>query len=559
MIESLFFSPSVAQSMVVFSLCIITGLAFGSIRFGSISLGVGGVLFSGLALGHFGFSVESHILHFAREFGLILFVYSIGMQVGPGFLDSLKRSGFRLNLMATFIVLCGTLMSGAFFFLFDIPLPVIVGLYSGAVTNTPSLAAATQTFNDILPNVDMATEYINMSGLGYAVAYPLGILGIIATMLIVRYLFSIHIEKEVDDTEKERLSHISSPSGMTVEVTNPAVFNRQIGSIQELKDLHIVLSRVGELEKRIHTPTPDTILQKGMFLHGVGDAKSLLQFQKLIGEKSSINLQEINTSLESTVHYITKHSAVGKTIEGLGLHTKNGIAVTRITRVGVEFTAAPSTKLHFGDSIRIVADREGRTYVRKTVGDSTRMLEHPHVLPLFVGILVGVIFGSIPIFIPGLSSALKLGLAGGPLLVSIVLSRLHSVGGMICFTAPSANLMIREIGICLFLAAVGLNAGSGFVPILLNGSGFYWIGIGALITIIPLLVTAVIGRVFLRCDYPTLCGLVSGAMTDPPALAFAAQILRSNSAASVYATVYPLTMILRILSSQILVLFLTSF
>ncbi len=556
MLEELFLSQNAAQAIVVLSLCIITGLLFGKIRFGTISLGVGGVLFSGIAIGHFGFAIDAHVLHFAKEFGLILFVYSIGIQVGPNFLESLKNNGLQLNVLAAFIVFSGTIIAGLCFIIFDVPLAVIAGLYSGAVTNTPSFAASTTIFNDILPNADMVNEYLKLAGLGYAAAYPFGILGIILSILLVRFIFKVDIDKENQAIENLATKLSSKVENLTVEIVNEAIIGKRFDEVHSLKSLNLAFSRVEQMKGIVKTPKAETILTKGTLLLAVGCKEELEKLLEIAGKKSSIDLQKIQGGLQSVDIIVTKEKSVGKTLKKLQLDIDHSIVPTRIIRSGFEFTAHANSVLHLGDTIRIVSDIGGIDIARKTLGDSLRMLDHPHVIPLFIALFVGVLLGSIPIYIPGLPSALKLGLAGGPLLIAIMMSRQHKIAGMVCTMTPSANLMIREIGISLFLATVGLSAGPGFVSMMLDGSGLYWMAVGTLITFIPLMTTALFAWIVLRCNYPTICGLLAGSMTDPPALAFAGQILGSDSATPTYATVYPLTMILRILSAQLLVLYL---
>ncbi len=556
MLEQLFFSKTAAQAIIIFALCIITGRLIGKIKFGTVSLGVGGVLFSSIAAGHFGLSMDEHVLHFAREFGLILFVYSVGMQVGPSFIESLKRSGLSLNLMAAFIVCFGAVIAGACFVFFDVPLPVIVGLYSGAVTNTPSLAASTQMFADLLPNGEMVVSYIQQAGLGYAAAYPFGIIGIILSILLVRYIFRIDIEKENKAMEEQSSATKPQMDHITLEVVNKNIIGKRLDSLESFQTQSVAFSRVEKMKGIVQTPKAETILTEGALVLAVGDIEELEKLVDIFGKIAAIDLREVTGALNAVDITVSNEEAAGKNIDELLLGAAFGRVVTQIIRSGVEFTASSSILLQLGDKVRIVSDADGIYTARKILGDSQRVLEHPHIMPLFVAIFLGVLLGSIPLYIPGLPAGLKLGLAGGPLLVAIVLSRMHKVGGMVCFISPSASLMVREIGISLFLAAVGLNAGPGFIPMLVDGSGMYWMSIGALITFIPLMTTALFACIVLKANYPTICGLLSGSMTDPPALAFSTQILGTDSSASVYATVYPLTMILRILSSQLLVMFL---
>ncbi len=349
MFDYLFLTHSAVQAIVVFSLCIITGILFGQIKIGTISLGVGGVLFSSLAAGHFGLGIDIEILHFAREFGLILFVYSVGMQVGPGFIESLKRSGLSLNLMAAFIVCFGTVIAGLCFIVFDVPLPVIVGLYSGGVTNTPSLAAATQTFADILPEASMLSDYISQAGLGYAAAYPFGILGIIASILIVRFIFRIDIEKENKAMEDQNAALKPHLDYITVEVTNEALVGKRLDSIKAFKDQKVVFSRIEQMKGIVQTPKPDTIITLGTLIHAVGDVEELEKLIEIVGKVSDINLKTMQGPLDAVYITVTKDSVAGKSIKSLKLTAESGMVATRISRSGFEFTALPTSVLHFGD------------------------------------------------------------------------------------------------------------------------------------------------------------------------------------------------------------------
>lgn len=554
----LFFGSSIAQSVVVLSLAIVIGLAIGLVRVKGIRLGVGGVLFSGLALAHFGIKIDHNILEFAREFGLILFVFTIGMQVGPGFADSLRRRGMRLNLMAALIVMLGTLVAAALFFLLDLPMPVAVGLLSGAVTNTPSLAASSQVFNEIMP--DSAAQAIGDAGLGYAIAYPFGIFGIILVMLLVRLIFRIDPAKELKEMEElDRLQHPPLLSA-TFTVANPNLYGMPLKAVPEFEQNGFVLSRIKEpadasgTDGAIHAATPETVLQPGMLIHAVGQAASLNKLLVLIGPKSDLALQDIPGPLGIRHLLVTRSRIAGKRVQELGLTQESGVTVTRIIRAGTEFTPGPGVHLHYGDKLICVGGNKNLDRAERVVGNSAKALEHPHVLPIFLGILLGTILGSIPVAVPGLPSGLKLGLAGGPLLVAILLSRINHFAGMVWYLPTGANLILREVGISLFLACVGLNAGGRFISTLLDGSGVQWMLAGVCITFIPLFTAALIGRILLKCNYASMCGLLAGSMTDPPALAFAVQMMGSDTPSSVYATVYPLTMILRILMGQLLVI-----
>jgi putative transport protein len=465
-------------------------------------------------------------------------------------MDSLRRRGMRLNLVAAGIVLTSGAMTLCIFWLSGLSVPVAVGLFSGAVTNTPSLAAATQVFREIMPD---AAPAVAEAGLAYAVAYPFGILGIILVMLLVRALFHIDPAKELQQLEDQERAEHPPLESMSFEVDNPGVWGLRLKSLPNFSDAHVVFSRVME-KGTISAPTPDTELKQGMLVHAVGAPADLERLKILVGRPSATDLAGLSGPLTLRNLLVTKPQAAGKHVRALGLEAAHGITVTRISRAGMEFAPGPGVRLHLGDRLHCVGQEEDLDRAADIVGNSAKELDHPHVAPLFLGILLGTLLGSIPVFVPGLPSGLKLGLAGGPLLVAIILSRVHHFGGMTWYLPASANLMLREIGIGLFLACVGLGAGERFLAAVLDGSGLSWMALGACITFVPLLLAGLVGRIVLRCNYASSCGLLAGSMTDPPALAFATQMLRSDAPASVYATVYPLTMILRILCGQLLVL-----
>lgn len=548
-----FSTQGVAQALAALSLAVVFGLAFGRIRLGGISLGVGGVLFSGLLLAHFGVRVDGHILEFARELGLILFVFSVGMQVGPGFVDSLRRRGLFLNICAALIVFLGVAAAAAAYYVFGLSPAAAVGILSGAVTNTPSLAAATQVLTEIFPNAagDAAAE----AGMGYAVAYPFGILGIILCMLLARLFFRINPAQELEELRRlDAEQHPPLETG-TFEVSNPNIFGMTLREFVKYFSSGIVLSRVKEPGESLnHAPTPDTVFSQGMLVHAVGRAEHLEKVRVLLGPRSESCLHEDPGPLTVRSLLVTKSKAAGKSVQALGLTPESGVTVTRIFRAGVEFTSGPGVHLHYGDKLLCVGETKDLERAAIAVGNSAKALDHPHVLPVFLGILLGIALGSIPISIPGLPYPVKLGLAGGPLLAAIALSRINHFAGMIWYLPLGANLILREMGIAIFLACVGLKSGGGFVEVLTQGDGLTWLAAGAFITFIPLAVVTLLARIALRYDYASICGLLAGSMTDPPALAFSVQMLDSDAPSSVYASVYPLAMILRILTAQILVL-----
>lgn len=548
----LFTGHGIAQAIVALSLAVVIGLALGQVRVKGVRLGVGGVLFSGLFLAHCGLTVDHAILHFVREFGLILFVFTVGMQVGPGFVDSLRRRGLFLNLAALLNVSLGTAGAAACYFLLDLPLPAAVGLLSGAVTNTPSLAAASEAFAEIMPQG--AEAAVAEAGMAYAMAYPFGILGIILAMLLVRAVFRIDPEAELEEMRRQDAIEHPPVQAQTFVVRNPNLSGLTLRRFFEHHPSGVVLSRVKEAEAdTFHAATPDTVLAPNMLVHAVGQAAQLEKLRVLVGPPSEENLREEIGPLVIRRLLVTNSRVAGKSPQALGLLPETGVTITRISRAGVEFTAGPGVHLHYGDKLMCVGEAKDLERAAAILGNSEKALDHPHLMPIFLGIFLGVVLGSIPVTIPGLPSGIKLGLAGGPLLAAIILSRVNHFAGLVWYLPAGANLILREVGIALFLACVGLNAGGGFVQTLFSG-GLMWMAAGACITFFPLLVTALLVRVALGYDYSSICGLLSGSMTDPPALAFSIQMLNSDAPSSVYATVYPLTMILRILYAQVLVI-----
>lgn len=550
----LFTEYSVAQTMLMLSIVIASGLALGHVRVFGISLGIAGVLFTGLALGHFRPPMSDEVLDFAREFGLILFVYTIGIQVGPGFLASFRRQGIGLNATAAAIVLLGVATTLVAHCVAHIALPVVVGLMSGAVTNTPSLAAAQQALKD---QPGYAAEAAQLPGLGYAMAYPFGIVGIIVTMSAVRWLFRIDLQKEAEEYNKVQGGTALRPENLNLELKNPGLAGQTIQQLYALVPSGIVISRLLR-DDRVQIPRPDTALRLGDVLHVVGSKVNLEKLRMTVGDVSPVDLRAIPSKLTSKRILVTQKDVLGRTLAELGLQTRYEATITRIYRAGIEFVAHPGVRLQFGDTVTAVGEESALKKVAVDLGDSPKQLNYPNILPIFIGIILGVIVGSVPLTIPGVPVPVKLGLAGGPLLVAILLSRLGNVGPVTWFLPQNANLIVREIGIVLFLACVGLRSGGRFLQTLTQGNGAYWMAWGAAITIIPLLVTAIAARLFFKTNYLVLCGLLAGSMTDPPALSFANSLTSSEAPAITYATVYPLVTFLRVVFAQILVIFLSS-
>jgi putative transport protein len=550
--SELLHGESTAHTVLILSAVIAVGVAIGHLSIRGISLGIAGVLFSGLAFGHFGFHVNQEIVEFVRELGLIFFVFTIGMQVGPSFFASLRRQGLRLNLLAACIVLGGVAVALALYYFADLPLQVVVGLLSGAVTNTPGLGAAQQALKETLPDLVGTAE---TSGMAYAVAYPFGIIGIILTMILIRITLRISPAREAEEFEKSHRPAGTIPDNYNIKVTNERLAGREVRELAALARADFVISRLlrgGE----VMVPDGDTHLRVGDVLHVVCSKENAGKLAIIVGDVTREDVRKVPSELVSRTIMITRNDPVGKTIRELDLLERYGVAITRISRAGIQLIARSDSDLHFGDRVTAVGEPEAVAQVAKELGDSMKQLQHPNILPIFIGIILGVILGSIPFRIPGVPAPVKLGLAGGPLLVAIFLSRYARIGPVVWYLPQSANLIVRELGITLFLAAVGLKSGGKFVSTLTQGDGLMWMAMAALITIVPLLVVGFAARIFGKLNYLSLCGLLSGSMTDPPALSFANQVASSDAPAVTYASVYALVMFLRILTAQALVIFL---
>ncbi|MBI9066351.1 MAG: putative transporter [Salinivirgaceae bacterium] len=545
---SLFSGTGTASTIVFLSLAGLLGILLGKVKLLNIKLGIAGVLFSGLLLGHLGATSNPETLHFAKEFGLILFVYTIGLEVGPRFMNSLKSQGLSLNMMASLIVFLNVGIAIAIKFIFKVPLVTIAGLLSGAVTNTPSLGAAEQVLRD--QGGDLAQNAAQI-GIGYALAYPFGILGIIFTMILIRVFFKIKIEKEAkeytDDLNKNRVKLES----VSIKVTNPNLVGVKIKELKNTIKEEFVISRLVR-NQQISIPDEDLTIENGDILTGVSTEKYFSELKLKIGDVTIVKKPEIIGAVAMKHILVTNKRLVGKTIEQIGIYRRYPANITRIFRAGSDIMANPDSTIEFGDTVRVVGKKDILEEVANELGDSMKELSHPNVLPIFLGIFLGIVIGSIPIYIPGLPAAAKLGLAGGPLLVAIFLGHKGRIGKLDFYMTPGANLMLREIGIVLFLACVGLSSGENFVSSLMNG-GLAWMGYGALITFIPLIIVGFIARLR-KYNYLTISGFLAGSMTDPPALEFANSIAPVQAQATAYATVYPLVMFLRVLTAQIMIL-----
>ena len=553
----LFTKPSVGQQVVTIALTAAIGLMLGKVKVKGISLGGAGALFVGIIFGHLGLRVAPDVLHFIQEFGLILFVYTIGMQVGPGFMDSIRRHGLVLNILSTGIVLLGVIVTLCLYFFTDMHnnVPVLVGMLCGAVTNTPSLGAANSAF--AAAGVDTS-----LTGIGYAVAYPFGVIGIILVMLLVRFFFRQNPTEAAQNYAADIAANTKEIESCSLTVDNRNLFGTMLKDIPNLIASGVVITRLLRGEE-IFTPNGKTVLQEGDKVHIVGMPDAVASMEKIIGRRLETPITQVTAAdgdraiLVKTV-LVTNKKVLGKTIGALALAERYGVNVSRVVRSGFKFTGRLDLRIKFADKLRLVGTKEGIEAAAKELGNSLTALDHPEILPAFLGILLGVITGSIPLAIPGMPTPLKLGLAGGPLIVAIVLSRKRKIGPLNFFMANSANLMLREFGLTLFLSCVGLNAGIKFFDVLLNGDGMYYMGLAALITFLPIAIMACVGHLAFKVNYLSLCGVLAGATTDPPALAFANSQADSEAVNIGYASVYPLTMLLRILSGQVLAILLIS-
>ncbi len=545
----LFVGEGVAHSVLLIALVVAAGVVLGKIKIAGVSLGITWILFAGIALSHFGMRLDEHLIHFIKEFGLILFVFSIGLQVGPGFFASFKKGGVRLNMLATGVVLTGVAVTLVIWLLTDVPIATMVGIMSGAVTNTPGLGAAQQANTDItgMDNPDIAT--------GYAVAYPLAVVGIIVTMIVLRRVFRIdHAaeERSACDTnpgKDEELAH-----KLSIRLENPALDGKTVSETHDLIKRNYVISRIRHGDGSVEMVKSNTVLHTGDDLLVITSPAAAPAITCFLGSEIELQWKQFNSQLVSRRILITKSEINGKSLSQLRLRSF-GVNVTRVNRSGIDLVATPVLTLLMGDRVTVVGTEQSIAEVEKVLGNSLKRLDAPNLFPIFLGIFLGVVLGSIPIVFPGIPQPVKLGLAGGPLVVAILLSRFGPKYKLVTYTTMSANLMLREVGIALFLACVGLGAGEGFVDTVVDG-GYKWIGYGVLITVVPIFIIGLIARFGMKTNYFTLMGLLAGSMTDPPALAYANDSSGNDFPAVAYATVYPLTMFLRVLCAQLMILFL---
>ncbi|HJD93890.1 MAG TPA: putative transporter [Bacteroides togonis] len=549
-LESLLWDPaSVAHIVCLYAFVISLGVLLGKIKFFGVSLGVTFVLFAGILMGHLGFTGEIHILHFLREFGLILFVFCIGLQVGPSFFSSFKKGGMTLNLLAVGIVLLNIAVTLAIYFIANgrVDLPMMIGILYGAVTNTPGLGAAQEALNQL----NYTGEPI---ALGYACAYPLGVVGIIGSIIAIRYIFRISLTKEDEQIKVQDNDTKHKPHNMHLEVRNESINGKTLLQVKDFLGRPFVCSRIRH-EGHVSIPNHETVFYTGDQLFIVcseEDAEAIIAF---IGKEIQVDWEKQDMPMVSRRILVTKSEINGKKLGSMHFRSMYGVNVTRVNRSGMDLFADPNLILQVGDRVMVVGQQDAVERVAGVLGNQLKRLDTPNIVTIFVGIFMGIVLGSLPIAFPGMPTPVKLGLAGGPLVVAILIGRFGHKLKLVTYTTMSANLMLREIGIVLFLASVGIEAGEHFVQTVVHGDGLLYVGYGFLITVIPLLIIGAIARLYFKVNYFTLMGLIAGSNTDPPALAYANQVVSGNDAPSVgYSTVYPLSMFLRIIAGQMILL-----
>ena len=545
---------AVAHIILVYALVVALGTLLGRIKVAGISLGVTFVLFVGLAAGHFGLTVPEPVLFFIRDFGLTLFIFFVGLQVGPSFFSSFKSGGLVLNLLTVMIVLLGIVVTVALWFLLKdwVSLPQMLGVHYGAVTNTPGLGA-TQEALDLLHY-----EGENIA-VAYACAYPLGVVGAIFSAVLLRKIFSIDLAEEDKHWETEEKEHNREPIFFHVEVTNPAVAGKTLGAIREFTGRSFICSRI--LSKgKLSSPTAETVVQEGDVLRIVAAPEDRLPVTAFFGgEKQGVDLATEKSPLATRTILITREKFNGMTLKALALNQMDGVNITRVFRAGMTLFPYSNLHLQVGDQVYCVGPEPALQRLETLLGNKMKKLYHPNIFTIFVGLAFGIVLGSIPIAVPGMPAPLKLGLAGGPLIVAILLGRFGNFARLVTYTTQSASLMMRDIGISLFLASVGLAAGESFVAAITQGNGLLYVLLGLFVTLIPLIVVGIVARKVYRINYHSIVGLMAGATTDPPALAYAATLSEKNSSSVAYSTVYPLAMFLRILTGQLLLVLLWGF
>jgi putative transport protein len=544
---SLLLTPGAASTILFISLTAFFGMLIGKVPFGKIKFGVAGVLFAGLLLGHLGAKIDASVIQFARDFGLILFVYSIGINIGPRFFSSFRNEGLKLNLFSSTLVLLGFATAYTIQRITGISPSTIAGIMCGAVTNTPGLGAAQQILAE---QVSETAGSPSLAGMGYAVSYPFGIIGIIISMILIRSIFRINTPKEVNRYKKSFNKNAQKLETVRIKITNPDQFGTTVGYIKKKIDNELVISRI-ERDGKFLVPKENMILMEDDIIYGVSSLKHIDTLQKKVGKVDIGIKKEVSGDLAMFHVLVTNKKLAGKTIEQIGIYRRYEANITRIFRAGMEILPTHSTIVEMGDTVRIVGKRDLLEEIRKELGNSMMELAVPNTVPLFLGIILGIILGSLPVAIPGMPVGVKLGIAGGTLIVAILLGNKGRIWKLDFYMTPGANMMMRELGIIVFLSCVGLSSGGKFVSTI-TGGGYMWALYGAIITFVPLMIVGIAARL-MKINYLKICGLLAGSMTDPPALEFANSIAPVQAQSTAYATVYPLTMFLRVLLAQVLI------
>ncbi len=539
-------NESIGSTLVLYSFVIAAGIYIGKLKICGVSLGVTFVLFIGILMGHFGYIVNDNILKFVREFGLILFIFSIGLQVGPGFFSSFKKGGMRLNFLAVLIIALNVLIVLGIYYFGNInDINALVGVMSGAVTNTPGLAAAQQTVSQMYQSPEQA----NLMASGYAAAYPLGVVGIILSMFVIKGIFRISSDNEIKKIEEDQESSQLKPFLLSINVTNKLVDGRTLLQLHDVIQCNFVVSRIMTPDDKITIPKSSTEIHVGDRLLIVCSAIDAPRFTAVLGPEIEMDWEAIHAPVYSRRILITKSEYNGVPLGSLRLHNGYKLNATRVNRAGVDLLASPNLRLQMGDRITVVGNLDDIDRLASRLGNSMKRLNQPNLITIFVGIILGIILGSV-----NLGFGMKLGLAGGPLVVAILLSRFGYKAKLVTYTSSSASLLLRELGICLFLASVGISAGKGFADAVFNATGMWWVIWGFVITVVPLIIVGLIARGRDKINFLTIMGLFSGGCTDPPALAYANNSTGNDAPAVAYSTVYPLTMFLRVVAAQALIL-----
>lgn len=542
----------VAHAIGALAFVCVLGMAFGSVKYRGIGLGTAGVLFAGIVVGHFGEPVDHATLDFVKEFGLVLFVFTIGLQLGPGFFAALREKGMRMNLLAAAIVITGAISALVAGKLAGFDPAAVIGIYPGATTNTPALGAGTQAISALS---GVSSDQLAMPALAYAVTYPAAIVAIIATLLIVKRIFSIDAAREAAEFSACSHRQVEPLERRTLVVANPNLDGIRLADVPGRIEAGVTVSRVRHGSETV-VAHEDTVLRRDDLLTVVGAPTALDRFELVIGRRSEEDIVEEDSIITFRRVAVTDRDVLGKTVRQLALDERFNVAVTRVTRADLEMSAVPGLRLQFGDQVQIVGRAGDLDRATKLLGNSLKELNETHFIPLFIGIVLGIALGTLPIAVPGMPQPVKLGLAGGPLIVALVLGRVGRIRRQVWHMPVNTNLAFREFGIALFFASVGLGAGAKFFATVFSVTGLQWLLAGIAVTMVPLLLAGIFARAVLKMNFMDLSGLLSGSMTDPPALAFASNVAGSDAPAVAYATVYPLTTLMRIFSAQVMAIML---